>query len=678
MKINKQTDVKDCGLFILQSFYHMFYNEWIDINKLKMISRYGKKGMNISGLSQTADTIGLKLTPMKGEFEAFKELKINKPIITLIGNKVENHYIIITSYKNDKIYFLDPISGKKSKMNLKTFKELFLGVIIYVEKTSIKNKNKKQNNFIESILKFKKHIPALLISICLTIIFNMSSSILLKVIVDKVIPAGMHNTLLILILGFSTLGVIGVINNGVRNYIIYKIYLRINRDMFLDINYRIKNTELEYLNKLTKVDILRRINLIEPISLFLSSAFFSIFLETTSLIISLSFMLWIKPELLLISIIGSIVIILIILLNKNLLNKKYDNYIKKQLDLNSNIFDTVNTLKQNRTKEHKDYSSIKTEKSFLSFKNKDLSIWNLNNVFDALEETVSSLLPIIVIGFATNMVIENKLSIGLMVLFLSMMNYFLSPLKNISHTIMKYPLIKKEMEMLDFIYSLPLEKKNIKGIKIDEIKKIEFKNFKFSYEVDKPILSFKKFEINDSIHLIGNNGTGKTTLLNIINFNYLPKGVSINGIPSKQFYLEKLREQVYTNQPNDFLPKQTVMDYATLGDPLKLDKFIKNITRNGVLKIMKDKNIYLDATILNNGENFSSGQKQIIKLLPLFSSNYSIIIIDEGLENLDIDTRLKISKVISKEQENAKFIEISHTGKFIKEKSKEVNIEKID
>ncbi len=676
MKIKKQQDIRDCGIVVLQSLHNYFYGEWIDINTFKQDVSYGEKGINISGLSLLAENFGMKLTPMKGNFNALSELKIKEPLIALIGNTQENHFVIIIKKTKSHFYYLDPLSGSNVKVSYKIFEEKFLNVIINVDKTSYVKKENKKFNIFEPLIIFRRHLYILFMSAALSIVITMTTSLFLKLIMDKVIPSGMYNTLTLLTLSFVSIMIFGAINTGVRNYIIYKIYLKVNSDMFDQVMDKLYNCKLESLDKLTKIDVLRRINLIDPISLFISSTLFSVFMDGLSLTISIALMIWISPNLFAFSLIGGILIVITTLITQNLTNKKYDPYIKSQLSFNTSVFDSINTLRNQRKKTFKTFVKKKVSKGFVNFKRDDSTIWNINNLSNVIETIISSVVPVLIIGISTSYVIQNKITVGAMVLFVSMFNFFINPLKNISTIIIKFPLVKKEINMLEFIFDMPSEPSNPWGTKVDQIDTIELKNFNFEYEVGKKILKTKSFKITKDMHLTGPNGSGKTTLFNILNFNYICDGVFINDMEAKYYSLDSLRSQVYTNQPNDFIHQQTVLEYATLGEPKKIEELIKTIKRNGVLKMMKEKEITLDKMMLNNADNMSSGQRQIVKLLPLFSGQYSLILMDEALENLEVDVKNKLSKEIAKTQKKARFIEVSHTGKFIRE-SEEVGIESL-
>ncbi len=101
----------------------------------------------------------MKLVPMKGDFEALKKLKLTNPIIALIGNDEENHYVIIEKINKGSLRVVDPMTGQAEIISFEKFQFQFLDVIIQVQKTSYSHKNVKVNSMYEYLFQFKSMIP---------------------------------------------------------------------------------------------------------------------------------------------------------------------------------------------------------------------------------------------------------------------------------------------------------------------------------------------------------------------------------------------------------------------------------------------------------------------------------------------------------------------------------------
>lgn len=76
-------------------------------------------------------------------------------------------------------------------------------------------------------------------------------------------------------------------------------------------------------------------------------------------------------------------------------------------------------------------------------------------------------------------------------------------------------------------------------------------------------------------------------------------------------------------------------------------------------------NIKLNQKIINGGVNFSLGQKQIIKLLPLFTQEFDLILLDEAFDNLSSANFEFLKQCITDFQQTAIFIEVSHCKRYL-------------
>lgn len=156
MKVFLQKDLKDCGLAVLQSIYHFFYDKKLSINSLKTKAFYSNDGINIANLERLAKEFGIILESYGGPYENLKTLEIVKPTIILIKTGDLNHYVLLTKVKKSKFEIIDPLKGKV-KIKAETMAKIFQNVVIFAQKDPeykrSKIKDKSWNNwwfFLES------------------------------------------------------------------------------------------------------------------------------------------------------------------------------------------------------------------------------------------------------------------------------------------------------------------------------------------------------------------------------------------------------------------------------------------------------------------------------------------------------------------------------------------------
>ena len=212
------------------------------------------------------------------------------------------------------------------------------------------------------------------------------------------------------------------------------------------------------------------------------------------------------------------------------------------------------------------------------------------------------------------------------------------------------PLIKNNSFFLPFLK----ENKIIVENKIHFQKKIskniiELKNLTVSYKKFTALNNINiKIKENDIIGIIGKSGSGKTTLSNIISLinknylgNYYYKNINIKKLDIKN--INKKIQIVFQNPDSSLNPKQKIIDC------LKEILIINNIKYKKSIIIDNLKKVDLDESILNKyPHQLSGGQKQRVSITRVLLSKPEIIIFDESVSSLDVNTQSYVLNLIKK------------------------------
>ncbi len=230
------------------------------------------------------------------------------------------------------------------------------------------------------------------------------------------------------------------------------------------------------------------------------------------------------------------------------------------------------------------------------------------------------------------------------------------------------PLIKSNAFFLPFLKNNKIIKKKPISFKKNISKNIiELKNLSVNY---KKFIALNNINFvlkqNDIIGIIGRSGSGKSTLSNIIsliNINYngdfYYKGKNLKNYSKKEIInINKKIQLVFQNPESSLNPKQKIIDC------LKEVLFINNKTLNSnkiILKYLKQ--VELNKDILNKyPHQLSGGQKQRISITRILLTDPEIIIFDESVSALDINTQAYVLNLIKKLYINNNYtiIYISH------------------
>lgn len=162
---------------------------------------------------------------------------------------------------------------------------------------------------------------------------------------------------------------------------------------------------------------------------------------------------------------------------------------------------------------------------------------------------------------------------------------------------------------------------------------IEVKDLSFSYSPDKSILKNVSFKIKrgQKVALVGRTGSGKTTLVSILQNFYSPGDgkVFLNGQDITSMDLDDLRKSIVVLRQEEFLFKGTIRSNILLGNPVADEATLENIRQQTFIQQP------LDTAVEEMGSNLSAGEKQLIALARVLLFDPEIIILDEATSHID-------------------------------------------
>ncbi|MGY6171996.1 Mbov_0121 family peptidase domain-containing ABC transporter [Candidatus Mycoplasma pogonae] len=670
MKIKTQADINECGLVIVQAFYHYFFKKWININDLKHQSHYTKTGINLDNLEKLASQFNLEANSLKGNWENLKQLKLDKPIAALINKSGFFHYIIITKIDQNLFYILDPVSGFET-ISHELMKKYFQNVIIIFSKKLNLQPIKTQNNFLgKNILGYLKNFETILIliTVILDVAFLLLGSFFIKLIFNYVLINSNELLLLKIFLIFAINLVLKVINIIFKTYYLKKITIKIEKVIYKKFLKSFANIELNYLEKMDYKDNLRKINNIKSVSIFIGNFIFSLIGEFLLVIISLVMLTIINLVLFYVATGFIFVIAIFSFFQQKYLYKQYNASLIYQKDIFSANYSYINNLAKIKNLQNKKfYESIMYE----NFYNKNFFEYKLSlkeNFLKNLTNFLMGFVPLVIIFVGFYLLFRNEISLSNILIFMTFFNFYLEPIKNFLQLFLNYPIFKKQYNELEFIFQSKKEIFTIKNHITSSINSIKFKNFTYSFDNSKAIFNIDNFEINSDVILKGANGSGKSTFLKCL---ALEKQVNsekyfINGKALKNYNFAEIRKKIIIISPDEYLPEITPISFITKNNEQKLKTLETNLEKYDLVKKLLLKNLNLWVPIENNSQNFSSGQRQIILALQLLTEKYDLVILDEAFDNVDFETFQYLKLAINDFQNKSMFVEVSHNNKFIK------------
>ncbi|MFA7235483.1 MAG: ABC transporter ATP-binding protein [Phycisphaeraceae bacterium] len=195
--------------------------------------------------------------------------------------------------------------------------------------------------------------------------------------------------------------------------------------------------------------------------------------------------------------------------------------------------------------------------------------------------------------------------------------------------------------------------------------KVEFQHVHFSYVKDRPVLHDISFvaEPGQTLALVGETGSGKSSIINLISKFYLPDGgrVLIDSIDITTIASRSLHRQMGIVLQQNFLFTGTVMSNIRFGKPDATDDDVREAARRlDCLDILESLPDGLNTQVGERGGSISLGQRQLICFTRAMLANPRILILDEATSSVDTMTEARIQKALERLLENRTNFVVAH------------------
>ena len=201
---------------------------------------------------------------------------------------------------------------------------------------------------------------------------------------------------------------------------------------------------------------------------------------------------------------------------------------------------------------------------------------------------------------------------------------------------------------------------------------IEFQDIDFSYVPGEPVLEHISLHIPDQklTAIVGDSGSGKSTILNLIAKYYEANGgtISIGGKPINHVAAERVLEQISMVDQDVFLFDDTIRENIRHARPEATDEEIEAACReancDGFIRKMEKG---YDTPTGENGNLLSGGERQRISIARAILKNSPILLLDEATASLDIENELAVKRAIANLlKEKKTVVMIAHTLSIVK------------
>ncbi len=317
---------------------------------------------------------------------------------------------------------------------------------------------------------------------------------------------------------------------------------------------------------------------------------------------------------------------------------------------------------------------VQEERKFGEFEERNREHLNANlksifyyALFYPVISLIGSLAVALILWYGGAQIIQNTLTLGVLVAFIQYSDRFFKPISDLSE---KFNILLNAMVSSERIFRLldtqpavqppphPLSPSVIRG-------RVEFKDVSFHYNEGTPVLSNVNLtiEAGEKVAIVGPTGSGKSTLINLLcRFYDVQAGeILIDGVDLRKMDLEELRKLTSVVLQDVFLFSGTIEENIRLwqrdinrqqvesaADFVNASRFVARMPEG------------LDSHVAERGSSLSVGQRQLLAFARAVAHEPKILVLDEATSSVDTDTELLIQDALDKLLKNRTALIIAH------------------
>ena len=712
----RQHDTTDCAAACL-AMVCLHYKKEVTITRLRDMMGTDLKGTNLVGLQKAANELGFTTAAVRVDRENFLSDFSLPCIAQVITDQGLAHFVVVfkkTTIKDEgarRKHMLQDAEARKEeekkgkkhkckdyviigdpgtelkKISLDEFYKNFTGVLLLLNPTSEfkggklgsrdgkdgkdgkSGKYGMMKRYIDLLLPQKKLFFYAILSSVITTILGIASSMFNKILMDEVLPYGLNNLLVTLILVFSVVSITSTLIGFVRQWVLIHLSIKIDIPLMLGYFGHIFNLPMKFFATRKTGDITTRYSDADTIKSIFTSIALSLVMDISMAVITGIILFRMNAMLFSISLFMALVSILLVLVYKQPYKRINEESMAQSAALNSQMIESLRGIETVKCNANEQTELDNLEREYMKSLKISLRSSRISTTQGLISSFISTGFSMLTTYVGISQVLNGEMTLGGFMAFSTLSSYFTSPLSNLIGLQMQIQEASISMKRLTEIMDYPAENETAEGMEQSEMEKvegdIEFKDVTFRYGNRAPALDHVSFTIpaGKKVALVGSSGSGKSTITKLLLKYYDPEDgeIDVNGVNLAEYSSHSVRRAIAYVPQNVELFSKTIYDNIRISRmDATLDEVKEAAKKADAHEFIRHLPLQYNTYLEEAGNGLSGGEKQRIALARAFLKDSNLYILDESTSNLDFATETLIFNMIYEQLADRSMLIVAH------------------
>lgn len=647
-----QESTDECSIACLTMISN-FYGRETSLRQLRNRYNTSLQGTTLLKLKKMAVNEGFHARPLKLNASLLEQ--VQKPAILHWDN---NHFVVLDSVKSGQWVIYDPSTGIH-KLNQIEVEQHFNGIVLELvpRKDFVKEISREKVRLQQVTGRLSGLIPSALSILCISLFIELITLLgpyYLQWILDRVITTSDFNLLNTLALGFLILAFVAPVINAIRSWIMIKISSLTSISWSRNVIFHLVHLPLDWYERRGVGDVVSKIKSIDGIQQSISGNFLSTLLDGAMSLLIILVMFVYSPSItaILTSLVTFYFLVRILYLRSIL--PMQTRALSCHAEMDGEIIETIRgsaTVKTTRIEVTKTSRYINKA---IAYANASIDIQKLELLMKGFNQILFGVYRVWVIWTCSNEVLNNSMSTGVMVAFVTYSELFTNRMLSFIEQFIELKMLAVHVERLSDITLSQRESEFVgESTRNSEGNSLTVENLSFSYsDIENPIIDELSFSIDagESVAITGPSGSGKSTLARMIAGLIPPHrgAIKLGGVDIRELGTKTYRGLIGTVLQDDVLFSGTLaQNIASFDEEMDIHRVVEVAKLANIHHEIERMPMRYDSLIGDMGSILSGGQKQRVLLARALYPNPRILLLDEATSHLDIENERLINQMIS-------------------------------
>jgi ATP-binding cassette subfamily B protein len=636
----------DCGPACLAMVLE-YFGKWVPLDEVRAVTSAGRDGSDGATIIAAAHWYGLEARGVQADLGDLASLGTGSLLFWKLS-----HFVVLERVRRRGIVILDPAVGRRT-VRWDEVDRCYSGVAILLDPGEgfeyVGERRNGLGRYFRVVLEQRATLGKVLTTSLLIRVLALALPLLMAVLIDRVVPTGSHDLLVVLAACLATMVSFSFLSAWLRSRLL--VALRTRVDLATTVGFLRHLVALPYTFHLRRSsgDMMMRLRSNAMVRELLTTAALSAVFDGMFAFFYLLLLFWLAPQVGLIVVSLGAIQVVVFVLARRATQRLATEALAAEARSQGYTFQLIAGIETLKAAGAEGRAVDRFSRLFSSELATSMARGRLTALVESVNGALSLGSPLVVLIVAGHGVLKGSFSLGTALAVNAVAGGFLGPLGALMATSLSFPVIMSYLERLDDVFDTPREQEGKDVRSAPRLTgEITLENVSFQYA---PLASRVVEDVSvrvspgQTVALVGRSGSGKTTLAGLLLGLYEPTEgrVRYDGLDLTGLEAQSVRTQLGVVTQSPYLFSTSIRDNVTFGNvgiPLSV---VRGAARQACIADDVEKMPMAYDTILGDGgASLSGGQRQRVALARALAGNPRILLLDEATSHLDMLTEAAV------------------------------------